>query len=296
VGNCVWVEVNFDYDAFGGVLGALGGTTCLFAGEYLDYATGMYVLRARQLSPLTGRFLTGDPFEPSLRKIFDLNKYVYARANPVSFNDPSGFISWAVAGTFVHKMVGNVFQNQYPFPIGFQNWTTISTILELSDTGFASGFRDGLLRKPDLTVAGDIREVFEIKPATRNNFAAGAAQLLTYIETMNALTFIGKKWDSGKPTTFNSSMVIPLPDGRFATVFPSVVGIIQYSISKVPQKDLSLEQAYALAEQEERSPALVSGLSLSNLSRTIGSINAAQGAALIALTVMAGLTYAYSGR
>lgn len=245
-----------------------------------------------------GRFLTGDPFEPSKENAYDLNRYSYACANPVVLVDPSGQVSAALIGTEVHKEVGRRFKNQYPIPIGFQNWTTISTILEQADSGFGSGIVDGLLRKPDLTVAGDVREVFEIKPATRNNYAAGLSQLVTYLETLNLFTFFGKPWRTGRPETFDSRMSFPVAGGNYATVYRSTLGVILYSVGKTRQLEQTAEQAIEAAEKEQQEPMSAYGgaFGLPEASRTIASALNAQTAALIALTAIAGLSYAYGGR
>ena len=59
-----------------------------FAGQYLD-PTGLYYMRARQYDPATGSFVSTDPASPSLSDPY-VSSYLYARNNPVLFQDPSG--------------------------------------------------------------------------------------------------------------------------------------------------------------------------------------------------------------
>ena len=59
-----------------------------FAGEYLD-STGLYHLRARQLDPTSGRFLTTDPVVPK-RNASYMSSYAYANDSPTTFIDPTG--------------------------------------------------------------------------------------------------------------------------------------------------------------------------------------------------------------
>jgi RHS repeat-associated protein len=58
------VTDRYTYDAFGNLIAASGNTPNepLFAGEQLDTLTGFYYLRARYLSPFSGRFQTMDSF------------------------------------------------------------------------------------------------------------------------------------------------------------------------------------------------------------------------------------------
>jgi RHS repeat-associated protein len=59
-----------------------------FTGQYLDSATGLYHLRARQYDPSTGRFLTLDPLAPTLTDPY-VAAYVYVNSRPTVFVDPS---------------------------------------------------------------------------------------------------------------------------------------------------------------------------------------------------------------
>jgi len=53
-------------------------------GEYWDFATGTYYLRARNYDPHLGRFTQEDPIR------WGHNWYCYAMQNPIMFGDPSG--------------------------------------------------------------------------------------------------------------------------------------------------------------------------------------------------------------
>ncbi len=59
-----------------------------FAGEYMD-PTGLYHLRARQLDPALGRFLTRDPVDLSVSEPY-LGAHLYAADRPTLLVDPSG--------------------------------------------------------------------------------------------------------------------------------------------------------------------------------------------------------------
>ena len=86
------------FDAFGNRVNALGGTATAadqirhqYVGEYQDYSTGLYQLRARWMNPQTGRFISMDLFEGVRKSPLSLNKYIYANSDPVNVVDPSGY-------------------------------------------------------------------------------------------------------------------------------------------------------------------------------------------------------------
>ena len=101
------VTDTYDYDAWGNAVNTTGSTpnVYLYRGEQYDPDLGLYYLRARYFNPLTGRFLTRDPYETCgcsacrcaacgrasyLRDPGKLHKYLYAAADPVARIDPSG--------------------------------------------------------------------------------------------------------------------------------------------------------------------------------------------------------------
>jgi RHS repeat-associated protein len=63
-----------------------------FAGEYIDTATSLYHLRARQYDPAVGRFLATDPVTQPLSDPY-VSTYVYADNQPTVLVDPSGLDS-----------------------------------------------------------------------------------------------------------------------------------------------------------------------------------------------------------
>jgi RHS repeat-associated protein len=92
----------YDYDAFGNLLYRSGSTPndYLYTGEQLDANLGFYYLRARYLNPAAGRFLSMDSFGGSASDPISLHKYLYANADPVDKNDPSGNFATTFDVTF----------------------------------------------------------------------------------------------------------------------------------------------------------------------------------------------------
>jgi len=62
-----------------------------FTGEYYAQETGMWHLRARDLHPSLGRFLSADPVQPNAPGTQGYNRYAYVANNPTTWVDPSGY-------------------------------------------------------------------------------------------------------------------------------------------------------------------------------------------------------------
>lgn len=90
----------YQYDGFGNV--TITGTSppsnpLLFQGEYLDAATGLYNMGARNYDPATGRFLQREPNAPPVGAP-DVSPYVFVGDRPTVFTDPTGQ-SWITTVT-----------------------------------------------------------------------------------------------------------------------------------------------------------------------------------------------------
>jgi RHS repeat-associated protein len=86
------VTDTYDYDAWGSAINTTGSSSnvYLYRGEQYDPDLNLYYVRARYLSPLTGRFLTRDPESGKIVDPRTLHKYLYAASDPVNRLDPSG--------------------------------------------------------------------------------------------------------------------------------------------------------------------------------------------------------------
>lgn len=86
------VTDTYEYDAFGNSFTVSGSTpnNYLYRGEQFDTDLGLYYFRARYYNPLTGRFVSQDPYAGQLFDPKSLHRYQYGKANPVNRVDPSG--------------------------------------------------------------------------------------------------------------------------------------------------------------------------------------------------------------
>ena len=98
------------YTPFGNVLEQVGAGQSGFGytGEQQDPLTQLIYLRARYYDPMTGRFLTKDPF-PGLSTIpASLHPYAYAANNPLLYTDPSGEIAPLLLAMGIGAAIGGV--------------------------------------------------------------------------------------------------------------------------------------------------------------------------------------------
>jgi RHS repeat-associated protein len=75
-----------DYAAFGALRNQTGMTSSLgFTGELFSAATGLLHLRARDLMPALGRFLSVDTVQPNAPGTMGYNLYAYVANNPIRY-------------------------------------------------------------------------------------------------------------------------------------------------------------------------------------------------------------------
>ncbi|MBI2548845.1 hypothetical protein HYW21_05840 [Candidatus Woesearchaeota archaeon] len=78
-----------EYLPFGEVIEG-GNDRYLFTGKEKDRETGLQYYNARYYAPDQARFIQPDSVQPNVYDPQQLNKYSYARNNPVKYTDPSG--------------------------------------------------------------------------------------------------------------------------------------------------------------------------------------------------------------
>jgi RHS repeat-associated protein len=64
-----------------------------FTGQKRD-ATGLLYFNARYYDPQIGQFISPDTIVPDPALLIDYNRYLYARGNPIKYNDPTGHCVW----------------------------------------------------------------------------------------------------------------------------------------------------------------------------------------------------------
>ena len=152
------------YDSFGKIVQQVGGLVnpYTYTAREFDVETGLLYYRARNYDPHRGRFLTEDP----VRSAVELNFYVYARNNPVRFNDPSGLI------------VGQLIMRAFTGLIGQLGTTTAQELAV-----------QGLLLESMAGAAG-FGAAASLPSATQNQAIPGLGGT-TVGEVINSVTFFG---------------------------------------------------------------------------------------------------------
>jgi RHS repeat-associated protein len=83
----------YEYDPYGSTVTHTGASDVKhqFTGQEKDDSTGLHYYNARYYDSQLGRFITSDPTVQNPGDPQDLNRYAYARNNPINFTDPTGF-------------------------------------------------------------------------------------------------------------------------------------------------------------------------------------------------------------
>jgi RHS repeat-associated protein/uncharacterized repeat protein (TIGR01451 family) len=221
----------YDYDSFGNLISKTGATpnNYLFAGEQFDTALGIYYNRARYYDQRQGRFWTMDTMEGEDSSPASLHKYLYAAANPVSYNDPSGYayVSNWLFGGIVHRNLGALYVAQTG---GCSDTQMIRLIAGMCDNRIV-GLSAPYGYRPDLANPfpgkGDI---FEIKPI--NSAADAIPQLLGYLAFLRLADnrVNAPRWHLGSGSEFSYPNVMPLNAVTVAYIAPPVFGAIIYYV------------------------------------------------------------------
>jgi RHS repeat-associated protein len=92
-------DFSSNYKPFGPQYGASGVEVFKYVGQLHDTVTGLYPFGARFYDPNVGRFITQDPLLGHPRDPQSLNRYAYARNNPLRYVDPHGLAFHPVGST-----------------------------------------------------------------------------------------------------------------------------------------------------------------------------------------------------
>jgi RHS repeat-associated protein len=104
--STVTVKFSSNYVPYGKNYGMSGKEVLMYTGKMYDSATGLYYEGARYYDPTTGRFTIQDSITGTQEDPMSLNRYIYARDNPMKIVDLGGHewynpASWVSAASSV---------------------------------------------------------------------------------------------------------------------------------------------------------------------------------------------------
>jgi RHS repeat-associated protein len=211
------VTDTYTYDAFGLLLEQTGTTenNYLYRGEQFDPELGFYYLRARYMDPNVGRFVTMDEFSGLSQDPFSLHKYLYANANPITYNDPSGYsnITEINMGTVIRGVLSRIGSFGYTaarntlygglfgaITSGIDAWLGGENVVEAMLNGAKGGATVGFLAtipyvRPIITVLGLKSSLEGIYDSLRQGKSAQAA-FRAFVLYWQIKRLTSRTWDS----------------------------------------------------------------------------------------------------
>jgi RHS repeat-associated protein len=231
-----------------------------YTGKERDDETGFSYHGARYYVPWLARWSSCDP--AGLQAGPD--PYVYAAGNPVANVDRTGrepepyhtLPGWSgnepwryFLGRAVHMYIADSYRAEFfaESAATYTNYTPIASILKATggDPGKLTEKQQGL--KPDITNTRS-REVFEIKPDSPPQFAAGKSQVNAYRDALNAGSPANRQYILG--SDFSGEGRIRFDGGRYdyrltwrtaTDAAKKTSGVILYKIERLNPKDDSKE-------------------------------------------------------
>lgn len=135
----------YRYDAWGVRTLSAGTTPNPFGyrGQWSDGASGFLYLRARYFMPQLGRFLTRDTAAFRVDDPVDLNRYLYAAANPINSYDPTGHADAIEYGLIAGPSSENATIEGYF--VGRRAESLLSCALDVMLAAFVDGMLRGMI-------------------------------------------------------------------------------------------------------------------------------------------------------
>jgi RHS repeat-associated protein len=144
-----------EYRPFGLSWGTAGSSDFGFAGKPSDSTTGLSYFGARFYDPLIGRFVTEDSVSGAQTDSQSLNRYIYARDNPLAITDPTGHDWWSSFTNFVSNGASTVASDAMGEVSAVQNaWSSAPPSVKIGVVVAVSAVAIGVTLGADAPIVG----------------------------------------------------------------------------------------------------------------------------------------------
>jgi RHS repeat-associated protein len=180
-----------DYSPFGVVRSesGTGSSGYGFTGEQWDGYTQFVYLRARWMDPVSGRFISQDPWPGSIRQPSSLHKYLYVSANPVNLVDPLGLYAQACNQNYeVYNLTDWLVREMHHQST---HWPVRGGIAMLNKVGRFYDYQTGLIPPQDVSISFLLNALTIYMPGRLQATYAQGAALLWWAQMVRD----GARWD-----------------------------------------------------------------------------------------------------
>ncbi|MHB8702455.1 MAG: RHS repeat-associated core domain-containing protein [Nitrososphaerales archaeon] len=179
-----------DYLPFGLNYGLSGSESFMYTGKQFDPSTGLYYYGARFYDDVLGRFITEDTNTGSREDPQSLNRYIYARDNPMSLVDPSGHMFTTLSGNTYSTQAPQVMSmSTVVTTTNVQSYTSTSTSDSLGPNGMVATTTSTTTTVYSTTQTTTTSEIQGSQTISSSSSSVGSSQ--AYSTTTTSTSLIG---------------------------------------------------------------------------------------------------------
>ena len=174
--------------AYGKLRRGIIGVEQSFTGQQKDFSSGLIYFKARYYGLELGTFISPDTLVPDPGNLFDYNRYMMVRGNPLKFNDPSGHCPWLIGAA----IGGIVTSATYMLTTDYNKWDGG----QLGTVAFAGAAAGALIGTGIGLAAGTTQMAAAMAMASSAAVASGSGAIATAEAYMVANKFTGQQFDT----------------------------------------------------------------------------------------------------
>ncbi|MHB8702452.1 MAG: RHS repeat-associated core domain-containing protein [Nitrososphaerales archaeon] len=200
-----------------------GYESFMYTGKQFDPSTGLYYYGARFYDDVLGRFITEDTNTGSREDPQSLNRYIYARDNPMSLVDPSGHMFTTLSGNTYSTQAPQVMSmSTVVTTTNVQSYTSTSTSDSLGPNGMVATTTSTTTTVYSTTQTTTTSEIQGSQTISSSSSSVGSSQAYSTTTTSTSLiggndrsTWVqGSNGVAGKSTGVASTVSSMSPDEK----------------------------------------------------------------------------------